>query len=149
MPRANCGWMCRRAGRPSRASQPFHIANSGEQQELAFDVTPPAGDATASLRAMAVVGGRDIAAGVQTIDYPHFPPQTLFPPSDVKLVRADIEVKAHRVGYIMGAGDEMPDALRQLGLEVTLLSPRTWSRATSRASTPLWRGCAPTTCGPT
>ena len=28
---------------------------------------------------------------------------------------------ARRVGYIMGAGDEMPDALRQLGCEVTLL----------------------------
>ena len=29
---------------------------------------------------------------------------------------------AHKIGYIMGAGDDMPDALRQLGLDVTLLS---------------------------
>jgi hypothetical protein len=39
----------------------------------------------------------------------------------MKLVRSNIEVTAHRVGYIMGAGDEVPDALRQLGLEVALL----------------------------
>jgi hypothetical protein len=32
-------------------------------------------------------------------------------------------VTARKIGYIMGAGDEMPDALRQLGLDVTLLSP--------------------------
>ena len=66
--------------------------------------------------------GRDIAAGTQVIEYPHFPAQTLFPPSDIKLVRANIKVTAKKVGYIMGAGDEMPDALRQLGLDVTLLS---------------------------
>ena len=38
-------------------------------------------------------------------------------------MRADIQVTARRIGYIMGAGDEMPEALRQLGLEVTLLGP--------------------------
>ena len=37
-------------------------------------------------------------------------------------MRTNIAVTAHRVGYIMGAGDQMPDALRQLGVEVTLLS---------------------------
>ena len=59
---------------------------------------------------------------MQVISYPHFPPQTIFPPSDIKLVRANIQVTVKKVGYIMGAGDEMPDALRQLGLDVTLLS---------------------------
>jgi hypothetical protein len=72
---------------------------------------------------VATVGGREISSGIQVISYPHFPAQTLFPPAEIKLVRADIRVTAHRIGYIMGAGDEMPDALRQLGLEVTLLSP--------------------------
>jgi hypothetical protein len=55
------------------------------------------------------------------IAYAHIPTQTVFPPSDVKLVRSDIAVTARRIGYVMGAGDEVPDALRQLGLEVTLL----------------------------
>ena len=103
-------------------SQSFQIAVSGEQRVVTFQVTPPAGETTASLRAVAKVNGRDIASGIQVIAYPHFPPQTLFPPSDIKLVRANIKVTAKKVGYIMGAGDEMPDALRQLGLDVTLLS---------------------------
>jgi hypothetical protein len=57
------------------------------------------------------------------ISYPHFPAQTLFPASDVKLVRSNVKVTVKKIGYIMGAGDEMPDALRQLGLDVTVLSP--------------------------
>ncbi|MCX6630519.1 MAG: NEW3 domain-containing protein [Candidatus Solibacter sp.] len=103
-------------------SQSFQIAVAGEQRVVTFEVTPPAGETTASLRAVAKVNGRDIASGIQVIAYPHFPPQTLFPPSDIKLVRANIKVTAKKVGYIMGAGDEMPEALRQLGLDVTLLS---------------------------
>jgi LmbE family N-acetylglucosaminyl deacetylase len=103
-------------------SESFEIAASGEQRVMTFEVTPPVGETTASLRAIAKVNGRDIESGTQVISYPHFPPQTLFPPSDIKLVRANIKVTAKKVGYIMGAGDEMPDALRQLGLDVTLLS---------------------------
>jgi len=110
------GW---NASPPSRS---FQIAVPGEQRVVTFEVTPPAGETTASLRAVAKVNQRDIASGIQAIAYPHFPPQTLFPPSDIKLVRANIKVTAKKVAYIMGAGDEMPDALRQLGLDVTLLS---------------------------
>ena len=102
-------------------SQPFRLAAIDDLQELTFQVTPPAGEATATLHAIATVAGKPVAVGMSSISYAHIPQQTLFPPSDVKLVRSDISVTAHRVGYIMGAGDEVPDALRQLGLEVTLL----------------------------
>jgi LmbE family N-acetylglucosaminyl deacetylase len=104
------------------ASLPFQIAVAGEQQELAFTVTPPDGETTTTLQAVAVVGGREIANGMTVIAYPHIPTQTLFPPSVVQAVRSDIKVTARRIGYIMGAGDEMPGALRQLGLEVALLT---------------------------
>jgi LmbE family N-acetylglucosaminyl deacetylase len=103
-------------------SRAFQIDAAGEQREMTFEVTPPSGETVANVRAVASVGGRDIASGMQVIAYPHIPAQTLFPPSDIKVVRANIRVTAHRAGYIMGAGDEMPECLRQLGLEVTLLS---------------------------
>jgi LmbE family N-acetylglucosaminyl deacetylase len=103
-------------------SLPFKVAGAGEEEQLTFEITPPAAEGTSTMKAVASVGGREIASGMDVITYPHFPPQTLFPPSDVKLVRANIDIKAHRVGYIMGAGDQMPDALRQMGVEVTLLT---------------------------
>jgi LmbE family N-acetylglucosaminyl deacetylase len=103
------------------ASQSFRIGTAGEAQELTFRVTPPQAAATATARAIATIGGREISVGMQVISYPHFPPQTLFPPAEIKLVRADIQVAGRHIGYIAGAGDEMPAALRQLGVDVTLL----------------------------
>lgn len=102
---------------------PVQLEDAGDQREAVFQVTPPAGESVADLQAVANVNGRDIPDGMQVISYPHIPVETLFPPARIKLVRASIEVSVHRVGYIMGAGDEMPGALRQMGLEVTLLSP--------------------------
>jgi LmbE family N-acetylglucosaminyl deacetylase len=102
-------------------SQPFRLGDIGDQQELSFEVTPPSGEVNGTLHVSASVDGREIAVGVSTIAYAHIPQQLVFPPADVKLVRSDIRVTARRVGYIMGAGDEMPEALRQLGLEVSLL----------------------------
>jgi LmbE family N-acetylglucosaminyl deacetylase len=100
----------------------FKLSPSAGQQVITFKVTPPAGETSVSLRAVASVGGREIDSGMQVIDYPHISPQTLFPPASTRLVRANIQVTAKKIGYIMGAGDEMPDALRQFGLDVTLLS---------------------------
>jgi LmbE family N-acetylglucosaminyl deacetylase len=110
------------------ASQKFDLAGADEQVMVAFNLSPPVGDSDASLRAVAVVGDRMIASSTRVIDYPHFPAQTLFPASDARLVRSDIKTLAHNVGYITGAGDEVPDALRQMGCEVTLLSPEDLAR---------------------
>jgi LmbE family N-acetylglucosaminyl deacetylase len=103
------------------AAQSFHLARAGEQEAITFTVTPPPGETTARLKAIAKVGGREIANGIQVIAYPHIPSQTLFPASELKLVRSNIKVTAKKIGYIMGAGDDVPDALRQFGLDVTLL----------------------------
>ncbi len=104
------------------ASAPFQIAATGGETTVAFTVTPPASAARGQLRAIAKVGGREISSGMLVIEYPDNPPQTVFPPSTAKLVRTDVRTLAKKVGYIMGAGDEVPRALRQLGCEVTLLS---------------------------
>jgi LmbE family N-acetylglucosaminyl deacetylase len=104
-------------------SQAFHIGMPGEEEELTFDVTPPPTESEVQLRAVATIGGREIDSGMQVISYPHIPVQVLFPPTSFKLVRCNVQVDARHIGYIMGAGDEMPDALRQMGLDVALLSP--------------------------
>jgi hypothetical protein len=60
---------------------------------------------------------------METISYPHIPTQVLFPPVHTQLVRADVQLLAKTIGYIVGAGDEIPEALRQLGADVVLLGP--------------------------
>ncbi len=104
------------------ASRHFELGGADEQALLTFDLTPPAAPSQGTLRAVASVDGKTINTNVQVIDYPHFPVQMLFPPAEARLVRADIRTLSHNVGYVMGAGDEVPDSLRQMGCDVTLLS---------------------------
>jgi len=56
------------------------------------------------------------------ISYPHIGVQTLMPAAEAKLVRADIRNKGNRIGYIPGAGDDVPESLRQIGYSVKILS---------------------------
>jgi hypothetical protein len=110
--------------RAEPSSQSFQLTDAGGEQTLGFSITPPHAGAQAELRALAKVDGQEISNGITVISYPHIPPQVLFPPAAAKLVRADVKLKARKIGYVMGAGDELPEALRQLGCEVSLLSDR-------------------------
>ncbi len=104
-------------------SQSFQLSTAGQESAMSFQLTPPAGDTRAALRAEARVGDENIAVGMETISYPHIPPQVLFLPAATELVRSDVKLQARNIGYIMGAGDEVPEALRELGAEVAMLGP--------------------------
>ncbi len=103
------------------AEAKFRIDEAAEEQTLAFAVTPAAGAGRGQLVASASVGGRRISSGLEVIAYPHIRPQTVFRTAQAELAPLDIDILAKRIGYIEGAGDEVPQALRQLGCEVTLL----------------------------
>jgi len=60
--------------------------------------------------------------GLVRVDYPHLPFQSFFPPAKARLVRLDLRREGQRIGYVMGAGDELPRSLRPLGYEVELLT---------------------------
>lgn len=105
------------------ASAPFRIGEAFEQASVAFQVTPAAANgSTGTLEAKATVNGQSYALSTTNIDYPHIPPQIVFAEAKAKLVRTDVTTLSRRVGYIMGAGDEVPRALQQMGCEVTQLS---------------------------
>ncbi len=104
------------------ASQHFELASAGEQAAVSFELTPPAANARGTIRAVALAGGKTISLNTETIRYSHIPEQTLFPQAEASLVRADIKNLSKNVGYVMGAGDEVPSSLRQIGCDVTLLS---------------------------
>ena len=100
----------------------FKLAGAGQETPVSFRITPPSHDSKGSLEASANVGDNKIAVGMQVINYPHIPPQVLFPPAETGLVRTDVRLLAKTIGYVMGAGDEVPEALRQLGADVVPLS---------------------------
>jgi len=104
------------------ASRHFDLAAAEEQTNVFFNLVPPAGDSRGRIRAIAQVGTQTVSTGTEVIQYPHITTQTLLPPAEAALVRTDIRILSKSVGYVMGAGDDVPQAIRQLGCEVTLLA---------------------------
>ncbi|MBH8569833.1 PIG-L family deacetylase [Microvirga sp. STS02] len=107
------------------ASQSFVLAAKDAEQTVEFRVQPgpAAAPGKTELRAVATVDGQAYSRGIQTIQYPHIPTQTLFPEAVAPLVKLDLRKRGQNVAYLMGAGDEVPEALRQVGYNVTLLKP--------------------------
>ena len=106
------------------AAVPFELQAKDAEQTVEFRVRPTGGTSSAGqLRAVATVDGRAYSRGIQTIAYEHIPTQLLFPEAVAPLVRVELAKKGTNLGYIMGAGDDVPEALRQIGYNVTLLQP--------------------------
>ncbi|MFN7957886.1 MAG: PIG-L family deacetylase [Holophagaceae bacterium] len=111
------------------AERAFSLSRAGEEQNLSFRLTPPASAASGELRVEVDTGTGFIAArSLVKLDHPHIPLQTLLPGARVRLERFDLKHNGHRIGYVMGAGDEIPQALRRLGYEVDLLSDEALAR---------------------
>ena len=107
----------------SPADQTFKIDKSGNALTLRFQVTPPSATADPTVRAVATVNGAKYDSSVVVIHYPHIPTQTVMQPASTRFTRADVRVLAKTVGYIQGAGDDVPAALRQMGCEVQIVTP--------------------------
>lgn len=77
------------------------------------------------IRAVAALSdGRRFSSGFRVIDHPHIDPWLHFREASAALRAFPVEVaRGRRVGYVMGSGDDVPEAIRQLGMEVELLEP--------------------------
>jgi len=96
----------------------FDIMNKGEEIGVEFQVTPPRNSQEAYLK----VKYKNLeATAVTEISYDHIPKQYMYLEASQKLARVKVETKGTKVAYIMGAGDEVPKAIEQLGYEVSLL----------------------------
>ncbi|HTR96933.1 MAG TPA: hypothetical protein VMH61_03440, partial [Candidatus Acidoferrales bacterium] len=94
----------------------------GAEQVVVFHVTAGPDAATATISGGVEIAGRRYASSLTRIDYPHVPIQTMLSPCETRLVRTDLAVRGHQIAYVMGAGDQVPDALREMGFHVTLLT---------------------------
>ncbi|ANE52889.1 PIG-L family deacetylase [Flavisolibacter tropicus] len=66
--------------------------------------------------------------GLSTIRYDHIPNISRFYTDAIKLVKLDLKTKGKRIGYIVGAGDHVPEALEEMGYEVVLLTNKELAR---------------------
>jgi hypothetical protein len=107
--------------------RPVRFDLNGEDAEATATVTVALPDAESPadwvFRARARTDAGDFADTVQIIDYPHVPPRVLLWPAVGQVRAIDVRVVPNlRVGYVMGTGDDVPEALEQLGVPVTRLN---------------------------
>ena len=103
----------------------LEFAVEGEEAVARFRVTPPCAlhKSSLALRAVATRDGREHRDSVQAIDYDHVERRQLLRPAETRLVVLDVRTTPGvSVGYVMGSGDALDAAIRQLGVPLTLLA---------------------------
>ena len=106
----------------SPAAQDYQLDIEGAEASFTFSLSPPKNDAVAEAIAVASYEGKFYDRSLQWIDYDHIPKQFMLPLASARIVRTALQKKGENVGYLMGAGDAIPESLEQMGYKVTLLS---------------------------
>ena len=112
------GW----TAQPSEAK--FKRGGAGDTEPLLFSVTTDGATTGAyDIKAVAHSGGRDYTAGWQSVGYPGLRPHNLYKPAQLKTRKVDVNLAPGlRIGYVMGTGDLVPDAIEAMGVTPHLLT---------------------------
>jgi LmbE family N-acetylglucosaminyl deacetylase len=106
---------------PAQSVMEFH--KRGEKQEVEFKISPASlKEGRANIRAVLESGGVNYSEGYSLVTREDLDSFYYYQPALQRLSIVDVRVpKNLSVGYIMGAGDDIPTVLRQLGMKVTLI----------------------------
>ncbi len=102
----------------------FKLKLKGEEKRVSFQLFPPNEQSEGYMRPIVKYGDREFNKGMVFINYDHIPTQTVIQESKTKIVKVNLKKAGNRIGYVMGAGDEVPTALEQIGYDVTILEDR-------------------------
>ena len=104
----------------------FSLSRKNETFAAKFLVQVPSGVRAGSypIEAAAIIGNQEFRSGYQTISYPEIWTRNIYSRAQARIEIFDIKVAPNlKIGYIPGAGDEIPAALEQLGVKPQILSP--------------------------
>jgi len=109
------------------ASAGFSLPASPAAATLTFNVTLPEAVTAGEYRlgGIGTIDGVTYRQSMREIGYPHITTHRVYEESVTEFEVIDVSVAPVRIGYVMGSGDKVPEALRRLGLEVMLLDDET------------------------
>ncbi len=110
------GWKC------DPVRQSIMLKRKGDESTVKFALHSTEESQSGTFTASVIVIGKTFSAEQKNINYSHIPSQTLLEPAEGKLIKIDFQKKGKLIGYIMGAGDQVPFALQQMGYTVHLIS---------------------------
>ncbi|MGB8887717.1 MAG: PIG-L family deacetylase [Candidatus Korobacteraceae bacterium] len=100
------------------------FTQAGQQAAEFKELPDGAKEARYRVRALLEAGGRDYSEGYSLVARPDLGGFFYYQPALQRASVVEVRVpQGLKIGYIMGAGDDIPTVLRQLGLDVTLLTP--------------------------
>ncbi len=107
------------------AEAPFSFSHEGEVSNFSFKVAVPrvAAGAEYKIQAVAEYAGKEYIEGYEVIAHRDNEPRHLYRPATMEVRGIEVNVAPNlNVGYVMGVGDEVPTALAQIGVKVTMLN---------------------------
>jgi hypothetical protein len=104
-------------------SIPFQLNKKGSETTVYFEVTPPKKSSEITAKSYAIIDGKKLDKEQINITYEHIAQQQVLVNAEAKFSRLDITINNEKIAYLMGAGDEVPQYLSQLGYQVTLIKP--------------------------
>jgi len=104
--------------------QAISITHKGEEQTVIFTIIPPKNQSEGLMSPMVHVGDNVYTRELIEIGYDYIPFQTVLLPSESKVVRLNIQKKGENIAYIEGAGDVLPESLKQIGYNVISVAPK-------------------------
>ncbi|HPH19525.1 MAG TPA: LmbE family protein, partial [Haliscomenobacter sp.] len=107
---------------PAEAS--FSIAKKGDEKSIKFMVTPPSGASEGVIQPVATIDGQKYSKEMLEIKYDHIPAQTVLLNAEAKVVHIELKKAGQLLGYVAGAGDDIPASLQQIGYKVDMLSEK-------------------------
>ena len=105
----------------SDARQTFKLGEPGQVQRVSFTVQAPPTASSGIFGACAEINGHQVRTQRIEINYSHIPIELLQPPARLRAVALDVALRAKKIGYLPGAGDDVAEALTQLGCTVETL----------------------------
>ena len=108
----------------SPENAPFAFTHEGASKTFAFQVSAKnvEADTAYTIQAIATYKGEEYTTGYQAIDHLDLEPRHLYHPAIMTLHSIPLKVPSNlSVGYIMGVGDRVPEALQQIGIDVEML----------------------------
>lgn len=98
------------------------LSKKGSEQRIKIKVAPTKNAQQGILAASIVIDGKTYSNALKTIEYDHIPTQIYMPEAKAQLSFIPIVKTGNKLGYVIGAGDVVPDALREIGYEVVELN---------------------------
>ena len=101
----------------------FLLKNKDEEQMAIFTVSPSKEASEVIIKSIVTVDGKEYDNEKIDINYSHIYKQMVLKPAEAKAIKLNIKTNNEKIAYIMGAGDEVPKSLKQMGYEVTIIKP--------------------------